>query len=251
MSARLLYVATLTRLLEGRKHVFVGGGSPDAAAATLLQRALSGNRLQLTMLGDKRYLFLSNDYTEIFNCAATGRYDAFFMGGGQIDGRANVNLIGIGDHPSLKVRWPGSRGTPLVYMMIPNTILFLEEHTLRVLVPKVDYISAPGASEPGVYHPGGPIALVTPRCVFSFDKQRVRFTLETLNPGHTLDEVRENTGFEFDVRPDLSETPGPSLAMLETLQDRVLDELSVIYPQYTEELRADVAAAIAASKAVA
>ncbi|HWK14397.1 MAG TPA: CoA-transferase [Rhizobiaceae bacterium] len=251
MSDRLLFITTLTRLLEGRRHVFVGGGSAAAATASLLQRALSGDRLQITMLGDKRYLFLSNDYSEIFNCAATGRYDAFFMGGGQIDGGGNVNLIGIGDHPTLKVRWPGSRGTPLIYMMIENTILFLEEHTRRVLVPRVDYISAPGTSEPGVYHPGGPVALVTPRCVFSFDRKRARFTLETLNPGHSLEEVNEHTGFDFDVAPNLGETPGPGLPLLELLRDRVLDELSVIYPQYTETLRNEVDAAIAAQRQAA
>lgn len=243
ITQRLLFIGTLTRLLTGKKHVFVGGASPAAAAASLLTRHLSGNRFQITMLGDNRYFYLTNDFSELFNLAATGRYDAFFMGGGQIDGQANVNLIGIGDHPNLKVRWPGSRGTPQLYMMIPNSILFLEEHTRRVLVPKVDYISAPGTADDDVYHPGGPMAMVTPRCVFSFSKQRGRFTLESVNPGHTVDEVFEHTGFEFDSASEIKVTPGPSPEMLEALRTNVLDELAVIYPQYTASLRGEVAAA--------
>ena len=51
-------------------------------------------------------------------------------------------------------------------------------------------------SEPNVYRPGGPIALVTNRCLFSFADGR--FTLASVHPGHTVEEVIENTGFDFD-----------------------------------------------------
>jgi len=249
ISERLLFIGTLTRLLAGRRHVFIGGASPAPATAALLARALSGETLEITALGDKRYLFLSNDYSEIFNCAANGRYDAFFMGGGQIDGQANINLIGIGKHPTLEVRWPGSRGTPMLYMMIPNTVLFVEEHTRRVLVPRVDYISACGTSDARVHRPGGPIALVTPRCVFSFSRERGRFKLESVNPGHSAAEVSEHTGFDYDVATQLQQTPAPSRSMFEMLNARVLNEVSVIYPQFTRSLQEDVRVEFAAAVA--
>ncbi len=41
---------------------------------------------------------------------------------------------------------------------MPRVILFREEHTRRVMVPKVDFISAAGPRNDGTYRPGGPIA---------------------------------------------------------------------------------------------
>ncbi len=72
-----------------------------------------------------------------------GRIDLFFLGGGQIDAAANINLIGTGEWPGTGVRFPGSFGSAFMYMMVPRTILFREEHSRRVLVPSADVVSAP------------------------------------------------------------------------------------------------------------
>src|SRR5690606_4821380 len=142
--------------------------------------------------------------------AAQGRIDAFFLGGGQIDGEANINLVGVGGYPRSRVRWPGSFGSAYLYFLVPRVILFREEHSARVLVPRVEFVSAPGASAPEVERPGGPYALVTGRCVFRFDAPRRRFRLASVHPGHTVDEVAEHTGFEYDAPPEVPETPAPS-----------------------------------------
>jgi glutaconate CoA-transferase subunit B len=238
------FVATLARLLEGRSHVLIGTNSPAPASAALLARELSGGALRVTILGSDKYSFFSDDLAEVFDSAAQGRFDAFFLGGGQIDGSANVNLVGVGKYPQLKPRWPGSHGTPLLYMMIPNAILFREEHSKRTLVRKVDFISAPGVSEPNVFRPGGPTALVTSLCVFKFERARQRFTLESVHPGHTAQEVAENTGFEFDCPRSPARTEGPTVAMLELIRDRVADEAGALYPQYAELLRREAEAAL-------
>src|SRR3546814_10944134 len=70
-----------------------------------------------------------------------------------IDGQGDINLVGIGDYPRSKVRFPGSFGSAYLYFVVPRVILFREEHTARVFVPKVDFISAPGASDDNVYRP--------------------------------------------------------------------------------------------------
>ena len=93
------------------------------------------------------------------------------MSGGQIDGEGNINLVGAGGtYPRHNVRWSGSFGSAYLYYLVPRVILFREEHTRRVMVPKVDFISAPGPRADGVYRPGGPIGLLTNLCWFSFDK---------------------------------------------------------------------------------
>src|SRR4029077_8557802 len=135
---------------------------------------------------------------ELFDCAGRGRIDVFFLSGGQIDGEGNVNLVSIGDHDKPKVRFPGSFGSAYLYYVVPKVILFRWEHTRRTLVEKVDFISAPGTSADNVYRPGGPIALITNRCLFAFDRTRRRFRLASVHPEHTPAEVAEHTGFAFD-----------------------------------------------------
>jgi glutaconate CoA-transferase subunit B len=118
--------------------------------------------------------------------------------------------------------------------VVPKVILFRTEHSRRTLVPKVDFISAPGASAGNVYRPGGPIALVTNRCLFGFSNGR--FTLASVHPGHTVDEVSENTGFDFDTPNDVPETPPPSTETLKLLREVVAPQLAEVYPQFTEQV---------------
>jgi glutaconate CoA-transferase subunit B len=110
-------------------------------------------------------------------------------------------------------------------------------------VPDVDFISAPGARAPNVYRPGGPVALITNRCLFSFANGR--FRLESVHPGHTSAEVRENTGFDYDTAKEIGETPPPSPATLKLLREAVAPQLAEVYPQFAAQVfgvKADAAA---------
>ena len=238
-----LLISTVADMLDGLGHVAVGASSPIPGSAALLARARSGGSLRVSMLGSEDHNAFTNGGTELFDCAAQGRINAFFLGGGQIDGEANINLVGIGDYPQTKVRFPGSFGSAYLYFLVPRVILFREEHTARVLVPKVDFISAPGTSEPDVYRPGGPYALVTGRCVFAFDKDKRRFRLASVHPGHSADEVAEMTGFDFD-RPDaIAETPAPSDATLALIRGQIADEIAETYPAFAARVFSDTASA--------
>ena len=120
--------------------------------------------------------------------------------------------------------------------MVPKVILFRLEHSRRTLVPKVDFVSAPGTSPDNVYRTGGPIALVTNRCVFAFDKTKKRFRLESVHPGHTLEEVRDETGSEFDLPAKVGETPAPDADTLRLMRERVAPELAEVYPEFTAKI---------------
>ena len=154
----------------------------------------------------------------------------FFLSGGQIDGQGNVNLVSTGDYAHPKVRFPGSFGSAYLYYVVPKVILFRTEHSRRTLVPKVDFISAPGTSEANVYRSGGPIALVTNRCLFSFANGR--FVLTSVHPGHTIDEVVENTGFDFEKPATVPQTPAPSSETLALMREMVAPQLAEVYPQF-------------------
>jgi glutaconate CoA-transferase, subunit B len=231
-----LLIATIARLLAGVRHVAVGVSSPIPGSAALLARALSKDSMRVSILGSRTQPAWADTGVELFDCAAQGRIDAFFLGGGQIDGQANVNLVGVGDYPNMRVRWPGSFGSPYLYFLVPRVILFREEHSRRVLVPKVDFISAPGTSAPSLYRPGGPHALVTRLCVFAFDRARQRFRLVSVHSGHTAEEVREHTGFDYDAPADVPETPAPDVVTLVLIRGRVAREIADAYPQFAAQL---------------
>jgi glutaconate CoA-transferase subunit B len=231
-----LLIAVIARLLQGCAHVAVGASSPIAGAGALLARTQSGSAMRVTVLGSHRNNFFTSGGVELFDLAAQGRIDAFFLGGGQIDGQANINLVGTGEYPDTAVRWPGSFGSAYLYFLVPRVILFREEHTRRVMVPKVDFISAPGASDAGVYRPGGPHALLTGLGLFSFDRPRRRFRLESVHPGHSIEEIRDNTGFEFDSAAQVPVTPPPDAATLAAIRDRICGDIAETYPQFAATL---------------
>jgi glutaconate CoA-transferase, subunit B len=230
-----LLIDVLAGMLEGMGHVAVGAASPIPGAAALLARARSGGRMRVSVLGSERHNPFTDGGVELFDCAAQGRIDGFFLGGGQIDGQANINLVGVGGYPHSRVRWPGSFGSAYLYFLVPRVILFREEHTPRVLVPEVEFVSAPGTSPANVYRPGGPYALVTGRCVFAFDRGRGRFRLHSVHPGHTTDEVQAQTGFAFEMPETVVETPGPSPETLELIRGPVAAAIAETYPRFAFE----------------
>lgn len=227
-----LLIAAIAHLIEGMRHIAVGLASPIPGSAALLAKAQATDEVRVSILGHAECQVWSDTGSELFDCAAQGRIDAFFLGGGQIDGAANINLVGVGDYPHQRVRWAGSFGSAFLYYVVPRVILFREEHSRRVMVPKVDFISAPGSSDPKVYRPGGPHALVTNLCLFRFDKATQRFRLDSVHPGHSVEEVRDNTGFDFDVPDHVPQTPIPCEDTLRLMRSVVADEISVVYPRF-------------------
>ena len=227
-----LLADVIMRLIGDVRHVAIGNASPIPATAALALRERGGGKPYVSLLGSRRHMFFTDGGRELFDCAGQGRIDVFFLSGGEIDGEGNINLVSIGDYAQPSVRFPGSFGSGYLYYVVPKVILFRLEHTRRTLVAKVDFISAPGASADNVHRPGGPCALITDRCLFTFDQTRRRFTLASVHPGHTVAEVVEHTGFDFDRGEDVPTTPAPSREDLRILRTAVAPELVEVYPQF-------------------
>ncbi len=213
------------------RHIAVGAASAIPAAACLLVKAL-GHDVRLSFLHKQRGNPFTAGTRELFDLAGQGRIDLFFLGGGQIDGKANINLIGTGNWPGTAARFPGSFGSAFMYMMVPRTILFREEHSLRVLVPRVDIVSASGMSAAGVYRRGHAQALVTGRAVFGFDPAGSGFTLRSWHPGETAASIRANTGFAYYSSPGAGETAPPRPEELELLRGPVCEMMREAYPAF-------------------
>ncbi|PJK27793.1 CoA-transferase [Minwuia thermotolerans] len=231
-----LLIAIIARLLEGCRLVAAGASSPIPGGGCLLARRQSGGAMHVNILGSRANNLMTNGGVELFDWAGQGRLDAFFLGGGQIDGQANINLVGTGDYPNNDIRWPGSFGSAYLYYLVPRVILFREEHSRRVFVPKVDFVSTPGTSGKDIYRTGGPYAMVTPLCLMGFDTARARFHLKSVHPGHTVEEVRDNTGFDFDVPDDVPETVLPDRATLDEIRRHVSLEIAETYPRFAQRV---------------
>ncbi len=230
--------AMLAEARAGRPiAVSVVGEQHDGAAAPAQPgRQVPGRQIDIRIIGTNLAGYRTDGGIDIFDAAGQGRIGAFFLSGGQIDGQGNINLLGAGDYPGKTARWSGSFGSAFLYYVVPRVILFREEHTTRTLVEKVDFISAAGTSPPNVHRPGGPYALVTGRCVFRFDRDRGRFRLAGVHPGHGVAEVRENTGFEFDCPAEVPETPAPSAETLRIVRHEIAPRIADPYPKFAADV---------------
>ena len=201
-----LLACVIARLIGDARHVAIGAASPiPASGAFLLKQRNPALRISLLQ---KR---VGNPFTqgsrELFDLAGQGRIDVFFLGGAQIDGEANINLV-----EAEGKRFPGSFGSAYMYFAAGKTILFREEHSPRVLVKKVDFVSAPGWSPPGVERRGGPVALLTGKALFKWQAEKRKFLLESVHPGTSAEALRGVTGFDYDAPAQVPDTVVPTEA---------------------------------------
>jgi glutaconate CoA-transferase subunit B len=234
-----LLISQLSDLLVNDKHVAVGAASPIPGAAALLAKEeakLVNKRLRVTILHSNKYNNFTDGARELFDCAAQGRIDTFFLGGVQIDGQANINLVGTGSYPKIEKRFPGSFGSALMYFVVPQIILFREEHSPRTLVNQVDFVSAPGVSDENIYRPGGPKYLLTNRALFKFNKDLKKFSLLKLNQNQTIQDIKELTGFKFDVSKNISDMLDPDILRLKILRDKIAPMVSEFYPEFANRI---------------
>ena len=75
---------------------------------------------------------------------------------------------------------------------------------------------------------------MTNRCLFNFINGR--FVLASVHPGHTVDEIAENTGFDFDVPAAVPQTPAPSPETLKVMREVVASQLAEVYPQFAAQV---------------
>jgi len=234
-----LLISQLSDLLVNDKHVAVGAASPIPGAAALLAKEeakLVNKRLRVTILHSNKYNNFTDGARELFDCAAQGRIDTFFLGGVQIDGQANINLVGTGSYPKIEKRFPGSFGSALMYFVVPQIILFREEHSPRTLVNQVDFVSAPGVSDENIYRPGGPKYLLTNRALFKFNKDLKKFSLLKFNQNQTIQDIKELTGFKFDISENISDMLDPDTSRLKILRDKIAPMVSEFYPEFTDRI---------------
>jgi glutaconate CoA-transferase subunit B len=244
-----LRACVISRELSDGERGFLGANMGVGRAAVMLAHRLHAPNLRLllgfswTSLQDQRRFDLHPDATDfrdarwaegwmqLDSMISNYRFfsDFLVIGALQIDRYGNSNLIGIGeDHRSLRFRGPGSMGSVSTTAFCDRFYLTPTRHDRRTFVERCDFVSTVGWGEGGPdgrssleLGGGGPALVVTPLCVFDFDEESRAVRLRSVHPGHTVDEVVENTGFEVLVPDRVPETVPPSAAEIETLRSVV------------------------------
>jgi glutaconate CoA-transferase subunit B len=73
--------------------------------------------------------------------------------------------------------------------------------------------------------------------LFAFDRAQRRFRLASVHPGHSVEEVVDNTGFAFDRPAQVPLTPAPSSDTLRLMRTVVAPMLAEVYPQFAKTTR--------------
>ena len=193
----------------------VGAASPIPATGALLLQQQNPS-LRVSFLHRRKGNPFTEGSRELFDLAGQGRIDVFFLGGAQIDGEGSINLVRAEGR-----RFPGSFGSAFMYSVVKRTILFREEHSRRVLVPKVEFVSARGT----------PAALLTGKALFSW--QGSRFRLEST---HEEGDIRNETGFQYDVPAHVPLTQTPSPDDLALLRSCVAKQIAPDYPDFASRV---------------
>ena len=215
----------IARALRDGERVGVGVNSPIPAAAVLLARRTHAPGLRFWLRGVPGAEPFAGS-REFFDFAQRGKLDVFFLSGVQIDPAGRVNLHVLGDYERPRRRFPGAFGSAVLYPLVPRVILFRTEHSPRVFVPRLDFVTAAGT----------PDRVVTSLAVLGFDRAAGRLVLDSYHPGQSIESVRTATGFELPARPVVRETPPPSEEELRVLREEVYPLLTGVYPAFTADM---------------
>jgi glutaconate CoA-transferase subunit B len=157
---------------------------------------------------------------------AQGKVELGFIGGAEVDRFGNLNTSYVGDPSQPRVKLPGSGGGADIAILSRRWVTLMN-HEKRRLVDRVSFVTSPGHGdgsrgwrERNGLLGGGPSAIITTLCVFRFPEGGGEAYLDTVHPGHSLEEVREQTGWPVKVGVEVGETAPPTAAELTAIRKR-------------------------------
>lgn len=237
-------ICLASSLMEDGTTAFIGTGIPMLAAAlakkthapnlvAVFEFGGTGASLEQLPLavGDSRTSYrgvAASGICDIMETAQRGFIEYGFLGAAQIDMFGNLNTTVIGQYWPPKVRLPGSGGANDVGSHCWKNIIIMRQHDPKRFVPKLDFLTTPGyltglgAREKAGLPPNtGPYRVVTNLGLLDFEQKSKRMRLIGLNPGVTVEQVLQNTGFELLVADKLVNNPEPTELQLRLLREEI------------------------------
>ena len=156
---------------------------------------------------------------EAFDLAQRGELDVMFLGAAQVDQNGNTNLSLIGDVERPKVQLPGGAASAFLMPITPKVVVWVSRHSNKVFVEEVDFVTGQGYNHRSEQYKLNEIVVISNLAVMNFKNPERVMQIQSYHPGHTVDEIKENTGFDLRVAPDVSETPAPTQDILELIEE--------------------------------
>lgn len=126
------------------------------------------------------------------------------MGASQVDRHGNQNLSCLGPHARPKTQLLGSRGAP-GNTICHTTSYWIPDHSPRVLVPDVDFVSGVGPDRGAAE-----IRAIVTNLAVLVPLGGGRVVVKSIHPGVTVDQLRAATGFPLEIADDVPTTRGPT-----------------------------------------
>lgn len=137
-----------------------------------------------------------------------GLVDVGFLQGAQIDRFGNLNTTVIGDYAHPKVRLPGSGGACEIALLAKRVFVIAPQRK-RSFPERVDFITSPAR----------PAMVVTDLGCYEFVEGEL--VLTSIHPGCTIEQVRENTGWQVAIAENLRVTQPPTIEELSVIRDMI------------------------------
>src|SRR5690606_36528906 len=153
-----------------------------------------------------------------------GRITVGFLGAAQLDRFGNINTTVIGDYHHPKTRLLGGGGAPEIASSCGEVYITLKQNRRR-MVEKIDFFTSFGHGDGGNarerlgLRTKGPTLLVTDLAIWRPDPETKEFTVTSLHPAVTREQVQETCGWTVRYAGALEETPPPTALELETLRE--------------------------------
>jgi len=235
--AELMAVLAAKEIKDGDK-VFVGIGIPMIAgflaihshapnAVLMFEGGYLGSHppVACTDVGDSVLGFGAPYVTSswrTFSDLQHGYCDIGIIGSGQVDMYGNVNstaILGNGTYENPKARLPGSGGANDIASSA-GRLLIMARLEKRRFVPRVDYVTSPGhvdgyeSRRKTGLKGGGPVAVITDRAIFRFDKDTKEMYLSHLYPGVSVEEVKKEISWNLHVTEHTATVEPPTKAQV-------------------------------------
>jgi glutaconate CoA-transferase subunit B len=235
--------------LKNREVVFVGIGLPNLACN--LARAIHAPELFMiyesgtigtlparlpvsigdpTLVTDSLAIVSQADIFQQY--LQGGLIEVGFLGGAQVDRYGNINTTVIGEYDNPKIRLPGSGGACEIATH-SQRVLIMMRMSPKSFVAKCDFVTSPGSrmdsTKPSKYlgktrqdlklPGGGPTKAITDLGVLEMVDGE--FTLTEIFDGVTVEQVKQNCGWDLKIAPSLRTIPDPDSRTLAILRDKI------------------------------
>jgi len=181
-------------------------------------------------LSDPRIWYQCDYYTGFLGALgqilAGGHVDVGFLGALQCDKYGNLNTTHIKKSDGGIRHFTGSGGAADIANMARN-VFIIQKHESRKVCEAVDFATSVGCykggnsrQENGIPAFEG-VTVFTNLCIMKTGKESGQLELQSLHPGVTIEQLKENTGFDLIIPKDYEITPEPDHEYLDILRNVV------------------------------